>query len=492
VDPAAALEQLREVIHTNNRNSLSGRHAIDAWASYGLLLLAQQQKAEAAKVAATLETGFGGNPLSLRMAAALFTALGDEDSLRRLLRSTGDGDALLQASIIGGLAEALLRRKPTAEDLYTALRLHPDRVEIVTAIVNRLLQLGATGELASALRRVEEIAPGMVARWRTITTDAIANASPQGAAVMRAMAMQMPDPMPSRMGIAIMLGALGKITLAEAQTELRAVVAERPDLADLCRGREASMLIKLRLVDEAAQLLAPYAQRDDAPLAIVTALVELYDARKDGEAAMRLLRRAAERFPEEARDALEQLADRLINAKRYGEARELLDRLEQDAPLDYGLMISRAQAFGDDGKFDAGLRVLAALEREGNLTDERRALMCRLRGRYLREAGRIPASIDAFQEAIRLNSRDPFTRMGLAKAYRLAKRFREAYETLLDGVALAPARLAEFESELRELQELAAQPKKPKGTKRRKVRRRTGGRPSPAVRRTAGRRIRRR
>jgi len=472
VDPAGALEQLREVIHTNNRNSLSGRHAIDAWASYGFLLLAQQQKDEAAKVAATLENGFGGNSLSLRMAAALFNALGDEDSLRRLLRSAGDGDVLLQTSIIGWLAEALLRRKPTAEDLYTVLRLHPDRVEIVVAIVNRLLQLGATGEFVSALRRVEEIAPGMPARWQTITSDAIANAAPQG---MRAMAMRMPDPMPARIGFAITLGALGKITLAEAQAELRAVVAERPDLADLCRAREAQMLIKLRLVDEAAQLLAPYAQRDDAPLPIVLAMVQLHDAREEGEAAMRLLRRTAERFPEEARDALEQLADRLINAKRYDEARKLLDRLEQDAPLGYGLMISRAQAFGDDGKFDAGLRVLAALKREGNLTDERRALMCRLRGRYLREAGRIPASIDAFQEAIRLNPRDPFTRTGLAKAYRLAKRFREAYETLLDGVALAPARLGEFESELRELQELAAQPKKPKGTKRRKVRHRTGG-----------------
>ena len=76
-------------------------------------------------------------------------------------------------------------------------------------------------------------------------------------------------------------------------------------------------------------------------------------------------------------------------------------------------------------------------------------------GVFTRENLSLDESIAAYKQAISLIPRDGAVRIGLAKTLQKAERWHEAYETMLDGVALAPAMMKSHEADLRELHERA-------------------------------------
>ncbi|MDQ6827704.1 MAG: tetratricopeptide repeat protein, partial [Gemmatimonadota bacterium] len=446
-----ALDMLDYILHIDDRAALPLTSAIEARHLYGMVQLPRDREQTAA-AARTLEEWFK-QPAGIQAAAGLYTVLLDEDSLRRLLRENPAADARTRSAIVEGLAKCITSRAPSQEDLFEALRLNPGRLELAVALSAPHLRKTDAKDLVDTMKRIEEIAPGLLAAWNELTFQVLATSAAGETERIRATTLQMGNSGVARIGFAKILGSLGKITAEMAHDEFSAVVAEHPELADNCASLESIMLIELGLLDRAAACLAPYLQQNDPPEMMIDAITTLYLAQKDRDSAIAFSRRVAERFPSKRRIAQERVVDLLIAGEKHDEALAMLATMEAEEPLPIGLLVSRANALGGLERFDEALAALPKDEDIRDLAGEERGMIIRTRGRWLRGAKRLTESIAAFESAKAASPRDPRIRFGLAKSLKAAERWGEAYEAMLDGVALAPSELTSFESELRELRE---------------------------------------
>ena len=454
-DPDRALRLLEEVIHTRGRGEMPLVMMIATRLGYAMLLVERGRRDDAARVAQSLRERFGGDdPEALIAAAKIYFKLGDEESLRRMFAASGGADMRGRGAILDAMVLLILGRQPSTDDLFGALESQPHRVELVGAL---LVLLGATTRqqtsLTAAVERIQRIAPGALSTYLEIASAQLALASPGDVAPLAQFKGGGAPFM--RLGIARQLGSLGKISVDAARREFRETAGEHPEFADAAASAEAQMLISLGRTDEAASVLGPYLDRDDPPRAVLTAIAALYGARSEDEAATRFFRRVAERCPDERRNALEATADLLNGQDRYDEALETLAEIERDAPLNDGMLILRANALAGLERYDEALAAVRQAEALPNLPPVRRGTVVRRRAAILRDSGQLDDAIAAFHEAMKLAPRDGVVRLGLAKALRAAERWADAYEAMLDGVALIPSSLKTYEADLRELRERA-------------------------------------
>ena len=454
-DPDRALTLLEEVIHTKGRGEMPLVMMIATRLAYATLLAERGRRDDAARVAQSLRERFGGDdPEALIAAARIYFKLGDEESLRRMFAASDGADMRARGAILDRMVGMILGRQPSTDDLFRALESQPHRVELLAAL---LPLLGATTHeqttLAAAVERIQRLAPAALATYLEIASAQLALASPGDVAPLAQFKGGGAPLM--RLGIARQLGALGKITVEAARREFRETADAHPDFADAAASAEAQMLLALGRTDEAAAVLAHYLERDDPPKAVLTGIAALYGARRDDEAATRFFRRVAERFPDERRSALEATADLLNGQDRYDEALDTLAAIERDAPLDDGMLILRANALAGLKHEDEALAAVKQAEALPNLSPARRGAVVRRRAVILRDSGKLDDAIAAFHEAMNLAPRDGLVRLGLARALRAAERWAEAYEAMLDGVALVPSSLKTYEADLRELRERA-------------------------------------
>jgi tetratricopeptide (TPR) repeat protein len=453
-DPDRALTLLEQVIHTYGRDEMVLVMMIATRFLYAMLLAERGRRDEAARVAQSLREQFGNDdPEAVVAAAKIYAKLGDEDSLRRMFAASDGAHPRARSVIVEGMIGLLLAREPSTDNLFRALESEPHRIELLGALLFLLGKTAARSDLQVAMERIERIAPVTLSAYLEMSSAALALASPGDMAPLAQFAATVPL---LRIGVARTLGELGKISVEAARRELRAAVAARADLVDVAASAEAQMLIALERTTEAAAVLAPYLDRDDPPEAVLDAIAALYAARDQNEAATRFFRRVAERFPNQRRSALEALVDLLNTRKRYDEALEMLAAMEREAPLDDGLLLSRADALAGLERYDEALAAVRQAEALPDLPPARGGRIVRRRAILLRESGKLDEAIAAFHEAIGLAPRDGLVRLGLAKALRAAGRWGEAYEAMLDGVALAPSKMKTYEADLRELREQAA------------------------------------
>ncbi|MEP6728984.1 MAG: tetratricopeptide repeat protein [bacterium] len=445
-----ALEMLDYILHTDDKDALPITSAIEARLLYALLQLPRNRDA-AVDEARTLEEWFK-QATGIRAAATLYTALDDESGLQRLLRNT-DIDARTRMVIIDGMSTIISKRSPSEDDLLEALRANPRRLEVAVSLIAQHLKSADAKSLVATMQRIEDVAPGLVGAWTQLTYEVLASASPRERDAYRAQTAQLGNTSLGRIGYAKILGTLGKISAEEAQAEFQAVALEDPDLADSCVLAESDMLIDLHLLDLAAQRLAPYIAMESPPEVLSEVIPKLYLQQKNNEAASAFSRRVAERFPSRRRSAQESVVDLLISDDKNDDALAMLATMAAEAPLTNGLRVSKANALGGLKRFDEALGELPDDDALRDRPDLERAMVLRCRGRWLRGANRLADSIAAYTEALAASPRDALARFGLAFALREGEFWSEAYDMMIEGIALAPSELATFEGDLRELRE---------------------------------------
>jgi tetratricopeptide (TPR) repeat protein len=445
------LRLLEEIIHTYGRGEMVLTLMIAIRLAYGQLLAARGRRDDAARVAGSLREHFGAeDPAALIAAATIYGEIGDGESLWNMFNQRADAHPRARAEIVQRLIGLTLARKPAIADLLRALEANPNRIDMLGAALLLAGIAGNRDEIRTTVARIEEIAPATLAAYSEIWTATMALASPGELAGLNQLAQQPGSPMLA-IGVTRMLGASKKLPVAAARQTFRQLVEVNPGLADDAASAEAQMLLALEQTDEAAVVLAPYLDQNDPPEQVLPAIVGLRTRQGDYAATERVLRRSAERFPEQRRSAFEAIVDLKILEARHEEALALLADMETDAPLEYGLLFSRAVALAGLNRQDEALAALQRADDLPGLTPQRRGALGRKRGAVLRDSGRLDESIAAYQQAISLIPRDGAVRIGLAKTLQKAERWHEAYETMLDGVALAPAMMKTYEADLREL-----------------------------------------
>ena len=446
-----AIEVLDRIVHLDDQSRLPLTSAIDARVLYGLLHV-DHDRERAGAIAEQLATRFPGQPTAVMGAATLFGMLGKEDRLESLRRDHERGDVKVRGAILDALTHCIVARKPSEDDLWEALRSQPDRIELVFALF-KIITRDQPTRVQELLERARDMAPETMRRWGALSVEALAGTSHIEPAALRAFFRQVSFPPRVQLSVIGLLGGLRKLPVEVASAAMKEITADEPDLADCAAGLESDMLIALKLLDDAEERLKPYLSRENVPEDVVTAIIALYEARGDTDGAITILRRVADTMPRRRRAAQERIVDLLIGSSREKEALDLLDALEQEAPLDFGLLASKAEALGNTQRYTEVLATLDQADTLSHLSVDQRGYIMMRRGVWLRESGRAIESVDVLHKARELLPRSARLRFSLSKSLEALGRTSEAYEALLDAVALDPSELPKSESRLRELKD---------------------------------------
>jgi tetratricopeptide (TPR) repeat protein len=413
------------------------------------MLVSDDDRDEAMRQAGLLTQLFPGNPAALVGAARIYATLGAEAEIRALLPEAARMSPVVQLELIEKLAQFILSRHPTEADLIAAASVAPDRLELLEALVKLAVTTRGKDGAVEAMSRLYQEAPGMIERSVELTGQAIAQMNHVQVEAIKQQVRGTPLEGPILLYVAQTRVKQKRITVDEGRREMQAVVATIPEEVERATAFEAQMLIEAGHLDDAAALLAPHLEAESRPLA--GAVAALLRARGDRDEELAFLHRLAERQPEVRRHALERVVDILIEQGEHEEALGILDVLEREAPLEVGLLLSRASALEELDRKDEAVAALDVASRLEGASDDLRALALGRHARLLRDAGGVDDAIALYEEAVRLGPRVAWLRFGMAKAYKARERWDDALNTILDGVALAPERHAEFEDELREL-----------------------------------------
>lgn len=444
---------LETIVYTTDRSELPLAALIAVRATYAHLLIQGGQQDEAAELADRLVESFQDVPEALTAAAQIYLVLRDEHKLREISHTGAELPASMRIGLVGRLATCVLERHQTVDALFTELRLHPDRMEYVAALDQLVTKKEMFTELEGILVRGEEVAPGMWGAWISLQAAARAELGPAGAAQLRSLSESHPDDPGILFATAEALREQGD--LKEARKVIQTLAKSKPELSRMALAWEIGALIRTKQLDEAEDLLGPMLTDPDLPRDFVGIIGELHDARDDAVAAISFHKRVAERFPDLRRVALVRVADALIETDKHADALGVIDKLEEEAPLDTSLLITRAQALRGMDRMDDALLSLRQIEAMANIATDLRSQVLELKGDIYQDAGRLDEAVATYRAATDLTPRQATLHLELSRIWKKQEKWSQAYEALATTIALQPERFSRFESELRELRSKA-------------------------------------
>ncbi len=446
-----AIEILEKLIFTTGRSELPIQNQLAVRGKYAILLAEKGERQKAADIAYSLLNLSHDPSLIAPQAAAIFLNLEDEDGLRAAFHSSDNWDVNDRSTFLGWLSSLILKRNASVEGLLAEFAAHPDRMEIVIAIDNLITQTNQLSLAPQIFQRIKEVSPGMFDAYIQMQQDTINQGGPAQIQQLEAAIAIEPENFQYHL-------ALGRFYLAQgefqkAKQTFAEAVRLNPGIEETVLQFQAVAFLEAGYLDMAQEILEPYLAILPPPLGLLDAVWLYLEAIGDREAELKLLDSAGEAYPHLKQVVVETKVDYDIEEGHFEEALEAIDQLRAKEQLEPGLAISRITALNRLERFE---EALAAVEEElarPDISPLFESTLLSLKSLSLLASGNLDEAMSAVIQAIALDKNNAGLHFDLAELSLLKEDWTMAYESIMNGLALAPDQLPEYQEDLKDLLE---------------------------------------
>jgi tetratricopeptide (TPR) repeat protein len=457
--PEEAIQILEELIYTTGRSDLPIQVQLNVRAKYAGLLAQKGEREKAADIAYSILRLSVDPSLKAMQAAGIFLALQDYEGLREAYRSNNNWDINSRTSFLSWMTAILLQRNPGIDGLLAEFKAHPDRLEFVIALDQIITQTNQIDLGPDIFQKIEQIAPGTTATYIKFQSDLLSQASPMQIQQLETAIKVHPENI-------TLYFALGRVRLAMGQFAIAKKVFDEavrlnPEFEGVVVQLQATALLDAGELELAKALLEPYLAIQSPPWIVVEALRRYLAAIGDWAAEINLLENAARVYPYMRQHVTGIIVDHEIQDEHYEHALEILDRLSLDEELHHDLVASRIKALTRLERYPEALAAADEMLAKPDLAPLLRGVFWAMRAKCCLAVDNWKEAEDALLKAVKLDKNNASLHFTLADIYLSKEQWEMAYEAIMNGLALDPVKLPEYQEKLHDLIKKNRAPEEP-------------------------------